>query len=296
MIRRRETTFHKAVFNLLAKARWCLSGTPIQNSLADLASLLAFLRFRPFHETRNFRHWIGKPFEESGTKQRATQCLITLLSAICLRRTIDRVDIPGKKQEVRVVQFSPEERVQYDRTYSTMRRFILQQAGEYSQHTAFGMFQVFLQLRSFCNHGTYQRELSWVPKDLLDDEVDPVHSLIRDSHERCLVCRQKLPILPRHRWRRYVENCKHILCDDCSQERNQTANPAGDLYCPLCESLRGPQLNGHGLPGSRQIQVDSSFRSNGVSSKIQALLSDIQRDLGQTKRYCRPVTDNAQQQ
>ncbi|KAJ6086757.1 helicase [Penicillium canescens] len=178
IIRRRETTFHKAVFNLEARSRWCLSGTPIQNSLGDLASLLAFLKIRPFHETRTFRHWIGRPFEEKRTKQRAIQRLTALLNAICLRRTIDRVEIPSKKQETRIVQFSPEERAQYDRTYSTMQRFILQQAGEYNQQTAFGMFQVILQLRSFCNHGTYQHELSWVPRDQMDDEVDPIPVLI----------------------------------------------------------------------------------------------------------------------
>jgi uncharacterized CHY-type Zn-finger protein len=283
------------VFNLLAKIRWCLSGTPIQNSLADLASLLAFLKIRPFHETRTFRHWIGRPFEEKGTKQRAIQRLTTLLNALCLRRTIDRVEIPGKKQEIRIVQLSPEERVQYDRTYSTMQRFILQQAGEYSQQNAFGMFQVFLQLRSFCNHGTYQHELSWVPRDLLDDEVDPVRSITRDSHERCLVCRQKLPTVPRHRWRKYAENCKHILCDECAQGRNQATNPAGELHCPLCESLQGPQLNGCVLPGSKQMEVNSSSRLTGQSSKMRALLSDVQRDLEQTKRYCRRATSDPRQ-
>lgn len=282
-IRRRETTFHKAVFNLEAKSRWCLSGTPIQNSLGDLASLLAFLKIRPFHETRTFRDWIGRPFEEKRTKQRAIQRLTALLNAICLRRTIDRVEIPSKKQETRIVQLSPEERAQYDRTYSTMQRFILQQAGEYNQQTTFGMFQVILQLRSFCNHGTYQYELSWVPRNQMDDEVDPVRSITRDSHERCLVCRQKLPIVPRHRWPDYTKNCKHILCDECAQRNNQVTDPAGELHCPICESLRGPQLNRCVLPGSKQMEAGSSSRSTGQSSKMQALLSDVLRNLDQTK-------------
>ncbi|KAJ5405768.1 helicase [Penicillium sp. CMV-2018d] len=283
IIRRRETTFHKAVFNLEAKSRWCLSGTPIQNSLGDLASLLAFLKIRPFHETRTFRDWIGRPFEEKRTKQRAIQRLTALLNAICLRRTIDRVEIPGKKQETRIVQFSPEERAQYDRTYLTMQRYILQQAGEYNQQTAFGMFQVILQLRSFCNHGTYQHELSWVPRNQMDDEVDAVRSITRDSHERCLICRQKLPIVPRHRWPDYTKDCKHVLCDECAQRNNQATDPAGELHCPLCESLRGPQLNRYVLPGSKPMETGSSSRLTGQSSKMQALLSDVLRNLDQTK-------------
>lgn len=283
--------------NLEAKSRWCLSGTPIQNSLGDLASLLGFLKIRPFHETRTFREWIGRPFEEKRTKQRAIQRLTALLNAICLRRTIDRVEIPGKKQETRIVQFSPEERAQYDRTYSTMQRFMLQQAGEYNQQTAFGMFQVILQLRSFCNHGTYQDELSWVPRNQMDDEVDPVRSITRDSHERCLVCRQKLPIVPRHRWPDYTKNCKHVLCDECAQRNNRATDSAGELHCPICESLRGPQLNRYVLPGSKQMAAGSSSRLTGQSSKMQALLSDVLRNLDQTKRYCRPPgTSNPRQQ
>ncbi|KAJ5725810.1 uncharacterized protein N7483_007167 [Penicillium malachiteum] len=181
IIRRPETTFHKAVSSLSANSRWCLSGAPIQNSLADLASLLVFLKIRPFHEARTFRHWIGKPFERKETIQRAVQRLTTLLNAICLRRTIERVELPGKKQETPIVEFSSEERAQYERKSSTMQRFIQQQAGEYNEERVFGIFQVYLQLRSLCNHGAYQRELAWVPRDLLDEEAEPVRSISRDD-------------------------------------------------------------------------------------------------------------------
>jgi DNA repair protein RAD5 len=42
-IRNRRTEQAKAVFKLKAIRRWCLTGTPIQNSLADMFSLLHFL-------------------------------------------------------------------------------------------------------------------------------------------------------------------------------------------------------------------------------------------------------------
>ncbi|CAI7571843.1 unnamed protein product [Penicillium bialowiezense] len=279
VIRRCETTFHKAASNLEAKTRWCLSGTPIQNSLTDLAALLAFLKIRPFHETRIFRHWIGRPFEEGETRQRAIQRLTTLLTAICLRRTTDQIEIPGKTEETRILKFSPEERGQYDRIFAAMKRFMLQQNGEYNPQKAFGIFQVIIQLRSFCNHGTYQSELSWMPGDLLEDETDPVRSLSRDSRFRCLVCREKLPIMPRHDRTNPAGNCKHVLCDECAQRRNEAIVTAGELECPLCESLREPH------PGGSRRMGQSISRSTGQSSKIRALVDDIQGDLQQTKRY-----------
>ncbi|XDG08564.1 hypothetical protein ABKA04_008179 [Annulohypoxylon sp. FPYF3050] len=49
MIRRRETTLYQAASQLSAQFRWCLTGTPIQNNLEDVGSLLAFLRVKRCH-------------------------------------------------------------------------------------------------------------------------------------------------------------------------------------------------------------------------------------------------------
>ena len=40
----------KAVYELEGGYRWCLTGTPIQNGLADLFSLLHFIRYTPWSE------------------------------------------------------------------------------------------------------------------------------------------------------------------------------------------------------------------------------------------------------
>ncbi|KAF5860074.1 hypothetical protein ETB97_002035 [Aspergillus alliaceus] len=110
MIHRRSTTFHRAVVELTAKSRWCLSGTPIQNSLTNLGSLLAFIQLKPFHDPRNFGHWIANPFGARETKRKAIERLTLLLEAICLRQTIEMVDLPGQRLESRTIQFTPQER------------------------------------------------------------------------------------------------------------------------------------------------------------------------------------------
>ncbi|KAL4918898.1 SNF2 family N-terminal domain-containing protein [Aspergillus aurantiobrunneus] len=276
MIRRRETTFHKAVVELSAKSRWCLSGTPIQNSLADLASLLAFIQVRPFHDPRNFRHWIAHPFEVRESKRKAIQHLTDLLEAICLRRTIGRVNLPKPQEETRVVQLTPEESAQYKLTYADMQRYIIQQAGEYNERAStFGMFQVFLQLRSFCNHGTYQPRFSWAKRNLLDEEADSVRSLTRNSLDRCLGCRQPLPVVARDCRPKYAEKCGHVLCDECCKGSSD-GNPGSDgrLHCPLCESVRRPNSDD---------THDNYLLSEGYSSKMQALIADVQQNIGTTQ-------------
>ncbi|KAI9376650.1 SNF2 family N-terminal domain-containing protein [Aspergillus egyptiacus] len=276
MIRRRETTFHKAVVELQAKSRWCLSGTPIQNSLADLGSLLAFIQVRPFHDLRNFRHWIAYPFDSKQTRRRAIRHLTVLLDAICLRRTKEKVDLPEPQQETHIVRFTPQERSQYEHTRSGMQRYLIQQAGEYNQRASrFGMFQVFQQLRSFCNHGTYQPRFSWAKRNLLIEEEDSVRSLTRDSWDRCSGCRQPLPIVHRDRRPRYVENCNHVLCEECSRGSNTRPGPNERLHCPWCEFLRGPNAED-------RVQ-DHRLLLEGYSSKMQVLVADVSQDLEKTK-------------
>ncbi|KAL4928301.1 SNF2 family N-terminal domain-containing protein [Aspergillus undulatus] len=274
MIRRRETTFHKAVVELPAKSRWCLSGTPIQNSLTDLAALLAFIQVRPFHDPRNFRHWIAHPFENKERKRIAIERLINLLEAICLRRTIGRVDLPKPQQEERIVQLTVAERTQYEETYAGMKRYIVQQAGVYNERaSAFGMFQFILQLRSFCNHGTYQPALSWAKRNLLEEEADSVRSLTRDSLDRCLGCREPLPVLLRNQRPQYVEKCRHVLCKDCCK-LSSTPSPDGKFHCPLCQSIRRPESDS---------EHDNFLLDKGYSSKMQTLVADVQKNIGTTQ-------------
>ena len=47
MIKDRSTSTAKAVFNLVSLNKWCLSGTPLQNRVGELYSLVRFLRIDP---------------------------------------------------------------------------------------------------------------------------------------------------------------------------------------------------------------------------------------------------------
>ncbi|XP_029434603.1 transcription termination factor 2 isoform X2 [Rhinatrema bivittatum] len=79
-----------AVCKLRAGARWAVTGTPIQNNLLDMYSLLKFLRCAPFDE---FKVW--KSQVDNGT-QKGGEKLIILTRSLLLRRTKDQVDAAGK--------------------------------------------------------------------------------------------------------------------------------------------------------------------------------------------------------
>lgn len=54
-IKERSTNAAKAAFALQAKYRWCLSGTPLQNRVGELYSLVRFLGADPFRSVSALR-------------------------------------------------------------------------------------------------------------------------------------------------------------------------------------------------------------------------------------------------
>jgi len=65
--------------------RWCLTGTPIHNSLDDYGALLSFIGIYPFEEKSGFDYWIASPLKE--TRAGSFKLLKNLVRATCLRRT-----------------------------------------------------------------------------------------------------------------------------------------------------------------------------------------------------------------
>jgi SWI/SNF-related matrix-associated actin-dependent regulator of chromatin subfamily A3 len=290
MIRRPTTTFYKCVSNLSAKSRWCLTGTPIQNRLEDIGALFTFIRAYPFDEMAVFRRFIVIPFEEGGASRTvASQRLSLLLDSFCLRRTKDLLHLPDQQNRIREVEFSTEERGQYTQTLKNMHRAIRRNAEGFDQKSVFGMFQAQLQLRMLCNHGTFQPLFSWASKrNLLIEREEALCLAAQNGEICCSTCRQSMPILGLNRvYRTYAEHCAHTLCLECLGEKVYADN-AGEgsvlSRCPLCyppgACRATTEVGGIGQEG----QQDNYFHSQGHSSKMAALISDVQQDLQQTKR------------
>lgn len=49
--------------SLNAASRWCLTGTPLQNNVLELFSLMHFLRAAPFDDLSHFREKIDDPLK-----------------------------------------------------------------------------------------------------------------------------------------------------------------------------------------------------------------------------------------
>ncbi|XP_036623418.1 transcription termination factor 2 isoform X2 [Trichosurus vulpecula] len=79
-----------AVCKLQAAARWAVTGTPIQNNLLDMYSLLRFLRCSPFDEFKVWKSQVDNDSSKGGER------LSILTKSLLLRRTKDQLDSTGK--------------------------------------------------------------------------------------------------------------------------------------------------------------------------------------------------------
>ncbi|XP_026151064.1 transcription termination factor 2 isoform X2 [Mastacembelus armatus] len=112
-----------AVCRLRARARWAVTGTPIQNNLLDMYSLLKFLRCSPFDE---YKLW--KAQVDNGSK-RGQERLNILTRSLLLRRTKDQLDstgkplvsLPSRTCEVHQLKLSEDEQAVYDVVFAQSR-------------------------------------------------------------------------------------------------------------------------------------------------------------------------------
>ncbi|KAI8336724.1 SNF2 family N-terminal domain-containing protein [Chlamydoabsidia padenii] len=90
---------------LVAKKRWCLTGTPIQNRVEELYSLLRFLRIPSFGDFATFKRAISSPIQ-LGNVELALERLKTLLAAIMLRRTKQILNTQSTSDHTRPISSS----------------------------------------------------------------------------------------------------------------------------------------------------------------------------------------------
>ncbi|KAJ7217076.1 SNF2 family N-terminal domain-containing protein [Mycena pura] len=161
-IKNRTTKNAVACCELQGKFRWCLTGTPMQNKVDELFSLLKFLRIKPLNEWERFNAQIAKPVKSGKGATRAMKRLQVVLKQVMLRRTKTQqingkmlVDLPSRTIKVMSCTFNASEREFYTaletRVESVMDKLMKRSAAG-GGSAYMGVLLLLLRLRQACNH------------------------------------------------------------------------------------------------------------------------------------------------
>ena len=171
-IKNRNAKATQACYALRAEYRWCLTGTPMQNHLDELQSLIKFLRIKPYNELSVWRDQITRPMT-NGRGGVAMKRLQFYLKAFMKRRTKDVLKAagalnPGGKATIEgkpntgfkiterkikkvVATFTDKEREFYERLEQRTDRSLEQMMGGAKLSYASALV-LLLRLRQACNH------------------------------------------------------------------------------------------------------------------------------------------------
>lgn len=196
-IKNRNAKATKACYELKSVYRWCLSGTPLQNNLDELQSLVKFLRIKPYDDLREWREHFDLPMK-NGKGHVAIKRLHSVLQCFMKRRTKDILKQDGalstgpsinngdekdeknptpsfKVTERKVTsiaaQFTPAERRFYDRLERRTDKSLEEMMrGKLNYASALVLL---LRLRQACNHPKLVEGKLEKDKDALSEETRP---------------------------------------------------------------------------------------------------------------------------
>ncbi|RAL45745.1 unnamed protein product [Cuscuta campestris] len=224
-IKNHRTQVARACCSLRAKRRWCLSGTPIQNSIDELFSYFRFLRYDPYADYKTFCSGVKFPIAMNPVQ--GYKKLQAILRAIMLRRTKGTliegqpiINLPPKTIHLKKVTFTPEERDFYNRLEAASRSQFkaYAAAGTVRQNYA-NILLMLLRLRQACDHPqlvkgqssvsikrTSTEEVKKLPKEILMEllkllETEAICQGCRDPPENAV-----------------VTLCRHVFCYQCVSE------------------------------------------------------------------------------
>ncbi|KAL0208680.1 hypothetical protein P9112_011267 [Eukaryota sp. TZLM1-RC] len=146
-----ESKISEVLRSFHSKRRLLLTGTPLQNNLGELWSLLNFLRPDVFNDVELFLEWFN--YESEIESSEITSNLHSILKPFVLRRVKSDVeDLPPKTETLVHVQLTQLQKGIYKSIITRELPDILRSVDGSESRSKIGLLNVMMQLKKACNH------------------------------------------------------------------------------------------------------------------------------------------------
>ncbi|KAJ1333130.1 SMARC subfamily A3 [Microdochium nivale] len=283
----------KAICALEAVSRWAVTGTPIQNRLSDLATLLQFIRPFPYGDPRCFDTDITQLWK-SGQGAEAVERLKQLSACLVLRRNQGTIELPPRTNLLCPVDFTQNERKAYQRIREhAIARIDEALGGGQEQQGTHGSYVNALQqieaLRLFSDLGLHYHTRPSATNNLENWQQQAqgvLHQQCEMGPVVCIQCSSAIDLTElatdanvssQHGPKAHFFSCLRYICSNCIDDLGRSKRSLSCGHTKQCSlalvspSLAAGDADCDGIAGT----ISHFPTSVQMPSKVKALVADI---------------------
>jgi SNF2 family DNA or RNA helicase len=246
-----------------------VTGTPIQNRLDDLLSLLKFLHFEPFCRPSVFQRYILDPLSKENSER--VKMLHVLLRGICLRRNESYLELSEPCHKEIKLTLSTEERALYDGVLRKFQDDLDNLVSTQSKTKKYAiLFAIVIKLRQLCNHGTMFMTDQLLPAAVLDLDSGSFCDYCQGNQDDNLATLNKDQVCP---------ECNRIISISFQRggQAPSTVSPTSISNSPVSVEFMVDQT-----PLRTQFSQGSLGRQ--ISTKLAAVVENLKMEAQDSKR------------
>jgi superfamily II DNA or RNA helicase len=298
-VKNHQSKTYRCVRELAAPFKLAITGTPMENNLMELWSLLSITAPGLFPDPKRFAEQYARPIERGGDSEQLAR-LRRRIKPLVKRRTKELVaaDLPAKQEQTLDVDLHPRHRKLYDTHLQRERQKILGLIDDFDRNRFTILRSITLLRRLSLHAGLVEDAHNAVPCAKLDALVEQLEDVVGGGH-RALVFSQFTGFLAKARERLDAEGIGYCYLDGRTRRRDRVlerfkdgGNPvflislkAGGFglnlteadYCFLLDPWWNPATEAqavdrtHRIGQTRPVMVYRTIARNTIEEKVVAL-------------------------
>ncbi len=218
-VKNHRSAAHQCARRLRAPFKLAITGTPMENNLMELWSLLSITAPGLFPSPTRFAEYYQKPIERELDAERLAQ-LRRRIRPFMLRRTKDEVakDLPAKQEQVLELDLHPKHRKVYDTHLQRERQKVLGLIDDMTKNR-FEIFRSLTMLRQLSlDASLYDDAYASIPSTKLDALIELLDDIVAEGH-RTLIFSQFTGYLAKARTRLDAAGITYSYLDGKTRNR-----------------------------------------------------------------------------